>query len=936
MKSKNFIILFIFLIFFFANKSFAKDNFTFDVKEIQILENGNKFLGLNKGRVISDSGVIIDADRFEYNKNLNKLKASGNVKVNDTINKYLIFSEEILYDKNSEIIFTIESSKAISIDDDVVITSKNFKYNKKLNIIAANQNVLVKDKGKEIEIYTDFAEFLKTNQQIKTKGNSKAINLKDNSQIISEIFNYDIKNDIIQAENNVKIQNKLNNYIINSNFVTYEIKNEKIYTKGKTTALINSKYNLESEDLSFAKNSMEISSNKKSIIFDKLNLYNLGKFKYNLNKKELKAKKIIITTNFNLPESDKFYFENGIINLNTQNFIANDTRIEIHKNIFGNENNDPRLLGISAVKKDKIIKVNKGIFTNCKKTDDCPPWAIQASEIKHDKNKKQLIYNDAVLKVYDVPVMYFPKFFHPDPSVKRQSGFLKPQINSSNDLGDSIHIPYFHVISKNKDITLKPTIFNNDIKMFQNEYRQKNESSSLIADFSFATGYKSKLDKKEKSLSHLFAKFYSNLKMKDFIRSDLNISLQKVTNDTYLKVFDTNLPDTQLKPESQSNLSNEIDLTLSHDDFYFKIGSKAFEDLNKSNNDRYQYILPYYDFTKNLNINLLDGEMSFASTGSNDYKNTNKVKSSVINDFKFDSNDYVTKFGFINNFNINLKNTNSLGKNDENYKSSPQIELMSLYEFTSERPMQKIQNNFKNILKPKISFRFNPSDMKNYSTSTKTVNVDNIFNIDRFGFEDSFEKGKSLTLGIDFKKERLNDINKYFEFKLASVFRDKEENFIPNSSSLNKKQSNLFGSLESQLSENVTIDYDFRIDNNYDKFEYNSINTIFKISDFETNFNFVKEDGITGDENFFENTTSYRFNNNNYFSFSTRRNRKINLTEFYDLMYEYKNDCLTASIKYKKKYYSDRDLKPSENLLFSLTLFPFTTYEHNETSIFKN
>ena len=936
MKNKNFIIFFIFLFFFLIRNTFAQDEFTFNVKEVQILENGNKFLGLNKGRVVSDSGVIIDADKFEYNKILNKLSASGNVKVNDTINKYLIFSDEILYDKNSEIISTIENSKAISIDDDITLTSKNFKYDKKLNIISADQKVLVKDKRKEIEIYTDFLEFLKNNQQIKTKGNSKAINLKNNSQITSEIFNYDIKKNTIKAENNVKIQNKEDDIIINSNFVTYEIKNEIIYTKGKTKALINSKYNLESEDIYFSKNSMEISSNKKSIIFDELNLYNLGKFKYNLNEKELKAKKIIITTNFNLPESDKFYFENGIINLNTLNFIANDAKIEIHKDIFGNKNNDPRLLGISAVKKDNIVKVNKGIFTTCKQTDDCPPWAMQANEIEHNKNKKQLIYNNAVLKVYDVPIMYFPKFFHPDPTVKRQSGFLKPQINSSDDLGDSIHIPYFHVISDNKDITFKPTIFNDDIKMFQNEYRQKNESSSLIADFSFATGYKSKLDNKKNSLSHLFTKFYSNLKIKEFIKSDLNISLQKVTNDTYLKVFDTNLQDTQLKPSSQSNLSNEIELTLSHEDFYLRTGFKAFEDLNKANNDRYQYILPYYDFTKNFNLNLLDGEIFFTSTGSNDYNNTNKVKSSIINDLKFETNSHVSKIGLINNFNVHLKNTNTLGKNDENYKSSPQIELMNLFEFSSELPMQKIQKNFKNTFTPKISFRFNPSDMKNYSTSTKTVNVDNIFNIDRFGFGDSFETGKSLTLGIDFKKERLNDINKYFEFKLGSVFRDKEENFIPNSSSLNKKQSNLFGSLESQLSKSVTIDYDFRIDNNYKEFEYNSINTIFKTSNLETNFNFVKEDGITGNENFFENKTSYKFNDNNYFSFSTRRNRKINLTEFYDLMYEYKNDCLTASIKYKKKYYSDRDLKPSENLLFSLTLFPFTTYEHNETSLFKN
>ena len=78
----------------------------------------------------------------------------------------------------------------------------------------------------------------------------------------------------------------------------------------------------------------------------------------------------------------------------------------------------------------------------------------KCKKIAHDKNKKQLIYKDAVLKVYDLPVVYFPKFFHPDPSVERQSGFLTPQINSSNVLGDSIYIPYFHAISKIETLLL--------------------------------------------------------------------------------------------------------------------------------------------------------------------------------------------------------------------------------------------------------------------------------------------------------------------------------------------------------------------------------------------------------------------------------------------------------------------------------------------------
>ena len=121
------------------------------------------------------------------------------------------------------------------------------------------------------------------------------------------------------------------------------------------------------------------------------------------------------------------------------------------------------------------------------------------------------------------------------------------------------------------------------------------------------------------------------------------------------------------------------------------------------------------------------------------------------------------------------------------------------------------------------------------------------------------------------------------------------------------------------------------IDNNLDKLEYNSVGAIWNFGNLQTKFNYVKENGEVGDENFLENTTSFNYSDKNSFSFKTRRNRKINLTEFYDLVYEYKNDCLTAGIKYNKTYYSDRDLKPKEDLLFTLTLFPLTTYEHKQS-----
>ena len=62
---------------------------------------------------------------------------------------------------------------------------------------------------------------------------------------------------------------------------------------------------------------------------------------------------------------------------------------------------------------------------------------------------------------------------------------------------------------------------------------------------------------------------------------------------------------------------------------------------------------------------------------------------------------------------------------------------------------------------------------------------------------------------------------------------------------------------------------------------------------------------------------------NQKFKFLNKKNLKTDLTEFYNLMYQYKNDCLSASIEYNKEYYNDRDIKPSESVFLKLTIIPF-------------
>ena len=861
-KFKN-LLIFLLVNFMLTLNVNSNEIFNFDVTTVEILDNGNKFKGYNRGTISTNDGIKIDADTFVYEKSTNYLNAKGNVVIKDNIKNYIIYADEISYFKDNEIISSNGNSKIINNNQEII--ADNIEYNKLLNIINAKGKVEIKDIKK--------------------------------------------------------------NYILFAEDISYFKNDEKIFTKGKTSAKIQSKYEILSENLTFLVDKKVLnSSNKTKIIKEKTQIIHLNKFELLLDEEQLKGENILVINNFGLPKSDKLYFSSAIINLKNDSFVAKDTEIKIHKEIFNNSNNDPRIKGVSATGNNDLTTLNKAIFTSCKINDDCPPWSISAKSIKHEKKRKQITYDGAILRIYDFPVLYFPKFFHPDPTVKRQSGLLQPHLNNSNILGNSLQIPYYKVISDNKDNTIYFTFFDKDAKMLQNEYRQVNEKSSFIADLGFVKDYKP-TNSNKKNILHFFSKFNLDLDLSNYISSNLDIALERINNDTYLKVFETVIPGNEVKPKDLDLLTNQITLNLDHEKFNFVGGVKAFEDLHKQNSDRYQFILPYYNFSTNLSDNYLSGETNFLSSGSNELIDTNNLKSKIINDLNFKSKNFISNFGVQNNFSVYFKNLNSVGKNDSEYKSSPQIELMGNIDFDSTLPLIKEEQNNTKFFTPKLKLKFNPSDMKDYSDTDRKINVSNIFNTNRLGLSDSLETGKSLTLGFDFKNQNKNEFEKYFEIKLATVFRDEEESFVPKNSTIGKKNSNLFGSISNGFNEYVNLNYVFALDNNYEKFEYNDVNATISVNNFVTEFNFIEETGEMGNSNVFENKTSYNFDQKNSLSFKTRRNRKLNLTEYYDLVYEYKNDCLTASVKYKKSYYEDRALKPSEDLMFTISLFPLTSYE---------
>ena len=177
------------------------------------------------------------------------------------------------------------------------------------------------------------------------------------------------------------------------------------------------------------------------------------------------------------------------------------------------------------------------LFVNTEKNEKCPPWELRAKQIKHNNSKKTVYYENAILKIYDFPIFYFPRLSHPDPTVDRRSGFLVPMFSNSTTLGANIDMPYFWNISKDKDITFTPRLHASNNPHILQSIDQDFAKSFLIVDTGITEGYKKKSNTKSSGTrTHFFTKFNTSFFEESDSSSNLEVNLQHVSNSTYPKI----------------------------------------------------------------------------------------------------------------------------------------------------------------------------------------------------------------------------------------------------------------------------------------------------------------------------------------------------------------------------------------------------------------
>ena len=754
--------------------------------------------------------------------------------------------------------------------------------------------------SKEIQFNAKELEVIDEGNQTIAKNGSIFIK-EDNISAKGSIIKY-FKNESLLIVNEGKIKKIDDNLEINSKNIEYNISQSNLNFKDEVEVYDNANnLQISSNEINFDLIEQKIVSESDSEIVDNFgNIYKVREFEYDVEDKIIKLIELKVL-DFN---NNTFETKMAFLDLKKKELVAKD--VGLNFKISENSENEPRLKGRSLISNNENTIVKKGTFTICKKREECPPWEMSAEEIRHDKQRKTIYYKNASLKIYDKKVFYFPKFFHPDPTVDRQSGFLIPKLQDNSTTGLSLNLPYFIAIAENKDITLSPRFFGEDKFLIQSELRQKNRNSNQVADFS------QYISSGENSKSHLFYNFKKDYKTNNFDEIELNIKLEQVSDETYLKAYKIESPIIN----NTSNLTNSLGLDLYDEDISISTNLDIYEDLSKQDSDKYEYV-PNFSFSKILNENKI-----LSSKGYYKNYNTNITEKVLINNFEFNSTPRFLNNGLISEKKLLIKNVNSSASNSDKFKNKNSLDVMPTLQANYLFPLIKETNNLSSTLIPKLSLKFSTPHTKDIRKTDRKINYNNIYDLNRLGVDDSNEGGASLTYGYEYSlTEKSNSVEK-MKFGLANNLRFDENKDLPANSNLGDKVSDFVGIFEYNPNQNLKFDYDFSIKNNMSDKNYELYGFEFYLKNLTTRFEYLNENNSNLKTSYLKNETRLDINEQNSLTFETRENKEKSFTEFYNLIYQYKIDCLTAAIEYNKEYYNDRDLKPSENLFLKLSIIP--------------
>ena len=470
-----------------------------------------------------------------------------------------------------------------------------------------------------------------------------------------------------------------------------------------------------------------------------------------------------------------------------------------------------------------------GVYSPCDvcEASPSPLWQIQAKKITHDAANKDVYYQDAFILIKDVPVFYTPFMSHPDPTVKRRSGFLPPSMKSTSYLGSSLELRYFWNISDQEDFLFTPLLSADQGIVWGGRYRKMFSNG----DVEISGTYMKDADSNE-SRYNIFAK--GRFELNDLWLASFDINY--ASDSSYLK-------DLSLPGKTETWLTSHAALERFEGRDYAAIEAYSYKLVSYSLQEYHlsefmardyskPYIMPLITYENISEPNKYGAYFKNTVSAASVYRERNETKTqraTMINSWNLPyTSPFGEKYKFVASVKSDVYYIDKYINDEENSYTGAVGRVFPQAGVEWRLPFVKATENSRQIIEPVIVAVAAPNGgnknnkIPNEDSLNAQLDDTNILNLDRYNGYDRNDTGSRISYGINWSSYG-NKFGRTSMFIAQSYYFNDEESFsqsLGDTSHLSDYVGRLYASPNSYLD----LNYRFRIDKSDFQLKYNEVN----------------------------------------------------------------------------------------------------------------
>ena len=605
--------------------------------------------------------------------------------------------------------------------------------------------------------------------------------------------------------------------------------------------------------------------------------------------------------------------------------LSSDLKSNFIKNIGILLSDNSRLAASSAqsIKDSNKTIYNNVVFTKCnsceKRTNESIMWKLKAKRATHLKNSKIILYERVFLEAFNIPILFVPIFYHPDPSVKSKTGLLTPKVSNSTTFGTIYEQPIFFNFSQTSNLITKVKLSSKEGILIINDHNKISNKSNLKLKYSLTEGSKVRINEptKKEIRGHLDLKYI----YKGFGNWVYGANIKRSSDKSYLSKYNLSQGENVLN----QNIFTE----------WGSLYKKASIDLFKfqSLSDEYlvsnlPFIRPTISFeTNNLNNKQRNRnssyKISFNSVSRKNNKDVDSIHFKTINNKSYIYNGFLIKD--FNIFNIDAYNKNGTSNNKTLVKLFPQLGLETQYPLISYSKKSSL------LIEPKVQLFISPDDYYNHKIRNEDsleldLNSSNLFNNDRYSGNDRRESGIRLNYGVLLKK--INSDKQTFSSSLGQTYNNNRQELFNKNSGFKNKRSEIVGNVIFSDSF-YDLSYDYRLSESFN-LNRNNFNVQTSGKNLVLRLSYIQLKDFASTENSDTEQINYGF------KYDINKSWNINFYQLRDLAgatysvplrtnvgIKFSNECTALQFDYTRDRSYNVDIPAATNLSFNIKLFGF-------------